>query len=60
MVSSRQRLGKSEDDINFKLGNNKVRKVKKQILWELLHVDDQLKWNSHIELQKCKTGLQGA
>ena len=55
IVSSRERLGKSEDDINFKLGNNKVRKVKETNTLGVI-VDDQLNWNSHIN--KCTVTIK--
>ena len=46
MVGSRQKLDKGEDDTHIKLGDNKIKKVKETKTLEV--VDDQLKWNSHI------------
>ena len=47
MVGSRQKLGKGEDDTHIKLGDNKIKKVKETKTLGVI-VDDQLKWNSHI------------
>ena len=59
MVGSRQKLGKGEDYTHIKLGDNKINKVKETKTLGVI-VDDQLKWNSHINTvaKKCKTGLQ--
>ena len=47
IVCSRQKLGKGEDDTHIKLGDNKIKKVKETKTLGVI-VDDQLKWNSHI------------
>ena len=53
MVGSRQKLGKGEDDTHIKLGDNKIRKVKETKTLGVI-VDDQLKWNSHINTVATK------
>ena len=53
MVGSRQKLGKGEDDTHIKLGDNKIKKVKETKTLGVI-VDDQLKWNSHINTVSTK------
>ena len=53
MVGSRQKLGKGENDIHIKLGDNKIRKAKETTTLGVV-VDDQLKWNSHINTVATK------
>ena len=53
IVGSRQRLGKIDDEAEIKLGDNKIKKVSETKTLGVI-VDDQLKWNSHINTVATK------
>ncbi len=53
IVGSRQRLGKIDEEAEIKLGDNKIKKISETKTLGVI-VDDQLKWNSHINMVATK------
>ena len=53
IVGSRQRLGKIDDEADIILGDIKIKKVSETKILGVI-VDDQLKWNSHINMVATK------
>jgi hypothetical protein len=53
IVGSRQRVSKIDDEAEIKLGDNKIKKVSETKTLGVI-VDDQLKWNSHINTVATK------
>ncbi len=53
IVGSRQRLGKIDEEAEIKLGDNKIKKNSETKTFGVI-VDDQLKWNPHINMVATK------